>query len=240
MQRHAGAIRTLLYGLCVCTGDKPRNIVDYLLIQTHNHTITYTCILLFADPDLEETIEDLELMENSSTPITRDDITVDAISPTYMAARKPLEATNGSVLNRVPGGEDFLNRSMNGGIPNGYTGKDIGNYFHEKPGERPAPRVFNKLTPGKESMVIFNGEEPVISGNDTRVIPNENPSTRSFRTDPGGVVTFRTIDEEGNGDNYKGRLSSENFEDLPYPSVPRESSIMMPPIETSDSPKDKH
>ena len=180
------------------------------------------------------------MMENSSTPVTRDGILVDALSPTNLTAGRPIAVSNGNVVNMAPGREeDWLNRSMNGGLSNGYIGKDIGNYFHEKPGDRPAPRI-NKLTPGKESMVIFNGDEKVISGNDSRVIPNENPSARSMRMDPSGVITFKSIDEEGTGYDYMGRISSENIGELPYPSIPREKSNLMPPIETIDSPKDKH
>lgn len=189
------------------------------------NVIKYYTLLL--DPDLDETIEDLE-MDNASTIITRDDITVGALSPENIVARRATVA-NGNVVNAAPGGQnDWLNKSLNGSISNGY----IGNHFNEKPGDRPAPRV-HKLTPGKESMVIFNGDEKVISGNDSRVVPNEHPTARSMslRFDQSGATTSKSLDDDG---------MEETDIDLPYPSVPRSKSNLMPPIETIDSPKEKH
>ena len=170
-------------------------------------------------------------MDNASSPVTRDDITIDALSPTNIMARRANVVANGNIVNAAPGGkEDWLNTSLNGSIANGYVGKEFGNHFHEKPGDRPVPRV-HKLTPGKESMVIFNGDEKVISGNDSRVIPNEHPTSMSLRLDTSGATTYKSVDEMGAGD--------DNVGDLPYPSVPREKSNLMPPIETIDSPKEK-
>ena len=209
------------------------------------------------DPDLEDTIEDLEMMDNASSPVTRDDITIDALSPTNIIARRPNVIANGNIVNAALGEkedwlntsitgkkEEWLNASFNGrkenwpnapfneNIANGYYGKEIGNHFQEKPGDRPAPRM-HKLTAGKESMVIFNGDEKVISGNDSRVIPNEHPTARSMslRLDASGATTYKSVDEMSPGDGNMG--------DLPYPSVPREKSNLMPPIETIDSPKEK-
>ena len=206
------------------------------------------------DPDLEDTIEDLEMMDNASSPVTRDDITIDALSPTNIMARRPNIVANGNVVNAAPDGkEDWLNTSVNerkedwlqtsitkkqeellnnGGIANGYYGREMGNHFHEKPGDRPAPRI-HKLTPGKESMVIFNGDEKVISGNDSRVIPNEYPTARSMslRLDTNGASTYKSMDEMSPGHDH--------LNDAPYPSVPREKSNLMPPIETIDTPKEK-
>ena len=197
--------------------------------KLNNLLVCFHCI----DPDLDETIEDLE-MDNTSSPVTRDDITIDPLSPTNIMARRAVELPNGGILNKpAVMKEDYLNSSLNGSIPNGYLGKEMGNHFSEKPGDRPAPRV-HKLTPGKETMVIFNGDEKVISGNDSRVVANNHPTSRSMIMDQGGALTFKSLDEEGNFNEYAG-----NADDLPYPSIPRAKSNLMPPIETIDSPKVK-
>ena len=48
---HAGVMRKLLYGLCVCTGDSPlAKLVDYLPVHTHkpynNLHLTFLFLLL--------------------------------------------------------------------------------------------------------------------------------------------------------------------------------------------------
>ena len=44
---HAGAIRYLVYGLCVCTEGNPRALASGLSpVHTHDHTITYTCSVI--------------------------------------------------------------------------------------------------------------------------------------------------------------------------------------------------
>ena len=42
VQMHAGAIRKLLCGLCMCTGDNKLAVARGICYRT-NHTITYTC-----------------------------------------------------------------------------------------------------------------------------------------------------------------------------------------------------
>lgn len=188
----------------------------------------------FEDPDKDDIIEDLELVDTSSTPVTRDEITFEAMSPNLISnGRIP----NGNPVSMSPTGTHTGN-FLPSGMTNGSLRRDSGIAMTEKSSGRPTPRI--GLNPSKESMVIFNGDEKVISGNDTRIVPNENQNARTFQMNNsmsvGGPLTLEGLDNEE--DDELGELSPHR-ENMPYPSLPREKSNLMPPIETSDPEKDK-
>ncbi|XP_060588195.1 uncharacterized protein LOC132743661 [Ruditapes philippinarum] len=134
-----------------------------------------------------------------------------------------------------------LSMSPNGIVPSGMTNgsvrRDSGIDMSERSSERPMPRI--GINAAKESMVIFNGDEKVISGNDTRIVPNENPNARTLRMDNSmageGPLTLQGLDNE----EYDELGELTHRESMPYPSLPREKSNLMPPIETTDPEKEK-
>ncbi|XP_052788521.1 uncharacterized protein LOC128223272 [Mya arenaria] len=180
----------------------------------------------FEDPDKEDELIDMEVDTARSTPLTRDEITFDAVSPSIISNGK---IGNGHAKSLSPDGLFSTHNTssmQDSGIA--LTDKSIG--------ERPTPRI--GINPSKESMVIFNGDQKVISGNDTRIVPNTNPNPRVFHMENfirgEGPLTIEGLDEE---DDSVGELTSR--ENYPYPSLPREKSNLMPPIETSDPEKNK-
>jgi len=187
---------------------------------------------VFADPDKEDELIDLDLdhVTARSTPITRDEITFDAGSPSIISNGK---LQNGHVKTLSP---DLLLAGNNVSSMRRDSRRDSGIALTEKTlSDRPMPRI--GLNPSKESMVIFNGDEKVVSGNDTRVVPNTSRPPRTFHLESfitgEGPLTLIGLEE----DDVVGELSPR--ESHAYPSLPREKSNLMPPIETTDPEKDK-
>lgn len=176
----------------------------------------------------------MELIDTRSTPVTRDEITFEAMSPTVLSNGK---IPNGNPVSMTPTGTHTGNFFQNG-VANGSLRQDSGIAMTDKSSSRPTPRI--GMNPSKESMVIFNGDEKVISGNDTRIVPNENPNAQTFQMNyslPGdGPLTLEGLDDEESDE--LGELSPHR-ENMPYPSLPREKSNLMPPIETTDPEKEK-
>ena len=180
--------------------------------------------------------EIIDMEDNASTIVTRDDITFEAGSPNLIPNGKPVSLPNGAPVGNQNKGSYV---TFNGGPPTSPT-RDSGIALTEKSSDRPTPRI--GINPSKEAMVIFNGDEKVISGNDSRIIPAENPSARTFRTmNPGldpevGIVSLTVLEENEVGDSV-AELTPREY---PYPSLPREKSNLMPPIETIDPEKEKN
>ncbi|KAL4219506.1 hypothetical protein ACF0H5_022083 [Mactra antiquata] len=185
----------------------------------------------FEDPDKDDIIEDLELVDSMASPVTRDEITFEAMSPSIISngrLRQPVRLSPTDMH-----GGTYANTN---GIANGSIRRDSGIAMTEKSLDRPTPRI--GLNQETEAMVIFNGEENVISGNDTRIIPIENPNARTLHMDTsgrGGTLTLQGLEDDEEMD-VLGEMSDR--ENMPYPSLPREKSNLMPPIETSDPEKD--
>ena len=173
-----------------------------------------------ADPDKEDIIEDLELEDTRSEPLTREDIVFTAESPSFIPNGNAHMA-NGHALGVAAGTTDGAVIPLTDDAKLGVT--------------KATPR----LNRDRESMVIFNGDEKVISGNDSRVVPSEKQSFRRFEPDTGGaghhgILTLQGLEDE-TGDGL-GDLASPK--DVPYPTLPREKSNLLPPIETIDPEKE--
>ncbi|XP_052224008.1 uncharacterized protein LOC127839665 [Dreissena polymorpha] len=185
----------------------------------------------FEDPDKEDILQDLEVETARSTPVTRDEVTFEAVSPSFISNGK---VANGHVKSFSPEGGFSAHQTS--------SRRDSGIGSTEKStfGSRPTPRI--GLNASKESMVIFNGDEKVISGNDTRIVPNTNPNPRVFHMENfvtgEGPLTLQGLEDE-EGDQLAELSPGVNKDSLPYPSLPREKSNLMPPIETADPEKEK-
>ena len=150
----------------------------------------------------------------------------------------PNLVTNG----KWPNG-NTVSRSPNGFIPSGMTNgsarRDSGIDMSERSSERPIPRI--GLNTAKDSMVIFNGDEKVVSGNQTRIVPNENPNARTLRMNNSmageGQLTLHGLDLEE--EDELGELTQSQRESMPYPSLPREKSNLFPPRETLEIENEK-
>lgn len=186
----------------------------------------------FEDPDKTELpISDLEF-QNTSSPVTRDEILFQAFSPNFYS--------NGKVSNGKISNVNLLSLSPNGTL-NGSVRRDSGIAMTvtNRSIDRPTPRI--GINPTKETMVIFNGDEKVVSGNNTRIVPNENREARTLTTynslsgqlEP---LSINELDHEEGNDGI-GDLSPSS-RDMSYPSFPREKSNLLPPMETADPEKE--
>lgn len=200
---------------------------------------------MFPDPDGDTTVEDMEPEDDQSLPVTRDDITFVTESPVFSPSVGVLNGYHG---NGYPGNQSYRSRGQQDaqdhvdphynsympGVSRSRMNSDDTNTG--KTSLRPTLRI--GVATSKQPMVIFNGDSNVLRETEPRATANKNRNIvfnmDNFISAEKPVASY-SHDLEETGDIPV----ITPYDSLPYPSLPREKSNLMPPIETNDSDKIK-